>query len=280
MNSNVKVSTGTGARKLFYGVTTFVPQLINPTKAKLSEFLGKDLEKDPEYLTTKDVEGKQVRVLKLDIWGVIPEAEDTKTKITFWLEARHDISRSGKQKYINGQGLTSYNEDPAVMNKNKVWYYGDNQRKAMVGEDLVVDFFINLKNWETDLSKYSLKEGDIPSIFLPLEKLFKQDYSDISPLFEEGRGIKVYVGITSRESEGKTYYDMSIYTKAFIKDYPGIKSFDKIINSLRGEYSAFKKNVAPITSKFQEFSSEDLGVESTSTQEAESMPEYSDDLPF
>jgi hypothetical protein len=166
------------------------------------------------------------------------------------------------------------------MNKNKVWYYGDNQRKAMVGEDLVVDFFINLKNWETDLSKYSLKEGDIPSIFLPLEKLFKQDYSDISPLFEEGRGIKVYVGITSRESEGKTYYDMSIYTKAFIKDYPGIKSFDKIINSLRGEYSAFKKNVAPITSKFQEFSSEDLGVESTSTQEAESMPEYSDDLPF
>jgi hypothetical protein len=280
MNSNVKVSTGTGARKLFYGVTTFVPQLINPTKAKLSEFLGKDLEKDPEYLTTKDVEGKQVRVLKLDIWGVIPEAEDTKTKITFWLEARHDISRSGKQKYINGQGLTSYNEDPAVMNKNKVWYYGDNQRKAMVGEDLVVDFFINLKNWETDLSKYTLKEGDIPSIFLPLEKLFKQDYSDISPLFEEGRGIKVYVGITSRESEGKTYYDMSIYTKAFIKDYPGIKSFDKIINSLRGEYSAFKKNVAPITSKFQEFSSEDLGVESTSTQEAESMPEYSDDLPF
>jgi hypothetical protein len=280
MNSNVKVSTGTGARKLFYGVTTFVPQLINPTKAKLSEFLGKDLEKDPEYLTTKDVEGKQVRVLKLDIWGVIPEAEDTKTKITFWLEARHDISRSGKQKYINGQGLTSYNEDPAVMNKNKVWYYGDNQRKAMVGEDLVVDFFINLKNWETDLSKYSLKEGDIPSIFLPLEKLFKQDYSDISPLFEEGRGIKVYVGITSRESEGKTYYDMSIYTKAFIKDYPGIKSFDKIINSLRGEYSAFKKNVAPITSKFQEFSSEDLGVESTSTQEAESMPEYSDELPF
>jgi hypothetical protein len=261
-------------------VTTFVPQLINPTKAKLSEFLGKDLEKDPEYLTTKDVEGKQVRVLKLDIWGVIPEAEDTKTKITFWLEARHDISRSGKQKYINGQGLTSYNEDPAVMNKNKVWYYGDNQRKAMVGEDLVVDFFINLKNWETDLSKYTLKEGDIPSIFLPLEKLFKQDYSDISPLFEEGRGIKVYVGITSRESEGKTYYDMSIYTKAFIKDYPGIKSFDKIINSLRGEYSAFKKNVAPITSKFQEFSSEDLGVESTSTQEAESIPEYSDELPF
>jgi hypothetical protein len=280
MNSNVKISTGTGARKLFYGVTTFVPQLINPTKAQLSEFLGKDLEKDPEYLTTKDVEGKQVRVLKLDIWGVLPEAEDTKTKITFWLEARHDISRSGKQKYINGQGLTSYNEDPSVMNKNKMWYYGDNQRKAMVGEDLVVDFFINLKNWETDLSKYTLKEGDIPGIFLPLEKLFKQDYSDINPLFEEGRGIKVYVGITSRESDGKTYYDMSIYTKAFIKDYPGIKSFDKIINSLRGEYSSFKKNVAPITSKFQEFNSEDLEAETTSSQEGESMPEYSDDLPF
>jgi hypothetical protein len=280
MNSNVKISTGTGARKLFYGVTTFVPQLINPTKAQLSEFLGKDLEKDPEYLTTKDVEGKQVRVLKLDIWGVLPEAEDTKTKITFWLEARHDISRSGKQKYINGQGLTSYNEDPSVMNRNKMWYYGDNQRKAMVGEDLVVDFFINLKNWETDLSKYTLKDGDIPSIFLPLEKLFKQDYSDINPLFEEGRGIKVYVGITSRESDGKTYYDMSIYTKAFIKDYPGIKSFDKIINSLRGEYSSFKKNVAPITSKFQEFNSEDLEAETTSSQEGESMPEYSDDLPF
>jgi len=108
MNNNVKTSSGSGTRKLFYGVSTFIPSMINPNKAALASFLGKDLEKEPEYLTTKDIDGKQVRVLKLDIWGTLPQAENTKTKITFWLEARHDISKSGKQKYINGQGLTSY----------------------------------------------------------------------------------------------------------------------------------------------------------------------------
>jgi hypothetical protein len=282
MNSNVKISTGGGAKKLFYGVSTFIPSMINPNKSTLSEFLGRDLEKEPEYLTTKDLDGKQVRVLKLDIWGTLPQAENTKTKITFWLEARHDISRSGKQKYINGQGLTSYNEDPSVMNKNKMWYYGENQRKAMVGEDTVVDFFINLKNWETDLSKYTMRDGDIPSIFLPLEKLFKQDYSDINPLFEEGRGIRVYVGIRSSESNGKTYYDMDIYTKAFIKDYPGAKNFDKIINALKGEYSSFKKNIAPITANFLEFDPNELMSEEADM----TMPSpsndmgFSDDLPF
>jgi len=150
----------------------------------------------------------------------------------------------------------------------------------MVGEDTVVDFFINLKNWETDLSKYTMRDGDVPSIFLPLEKLFKQDYSDINSLFEEGRGIKVYVGIRSSESNGKTYYDMDLYTKAFIKDYPGAKNFDKIINALKGEYSAFKKNIAPITSKFQEFNPDELLMEdSTETTSSNDMG-FSDELPF
>lgn len=282
MNNNVKISTNSGSiQKLFYGITTFVPELINPNKQTLGAYLGRDLEKEPEYLTSKDIDGKLTRVLKLDIWGVLPEADNTKTKVTFWLEARHDVSKSGKQKYINGQGFTSYNEDPSVMNKTKNWYYGDNQRKAMVGEDLVVNFFIILKNWETELSKYSLKDGDIPSIFLPLEKLFKQDYSDISPLFEEKRGIKVYVGITTREKDDKTYYDMSIYTKAFMKDYPGIKSYAKIIDALKGEYSSFKKNIAPISESFKEFDPNELTTEAESVVDQEfTGSTYSDDLPF
>ena len=127
-----------------------------------------------------------------------------------------------------------------------------------------------------------MRDGDIPSIFLPLEKLFKQDYSDINPLFEEGRGIRVYVGIRSSEGNGKTYYDMDIYTKAFIKDYAGTKNFDKIINALKGEYSSFKKNIAPITSSFLEFDPNELmaeGEEETMTSSSNDA-KFDDELPF
>jgi hypothetical protein len=75
---------------------------------------------------------------------------------------------------------------------------------------------------------------------------------------------------------------MDIYTKAFIKDYPGAKNFDKIINALKGEYSSFKKNIAPITANFLEFDPNELMSEEADM----TMPSpsndmgFSDDLPF
>src|SRR5574343_817363 len=79
----------------WYGVGDFQPIMINPTKEDLSVFLGRAINNDLNYLSTKNIDGKDVKQLRLDIWGEIPGSEERnviKTKITFFLEGRYDIS--------------------------------------------------------------------------------------------------------------------------------------------------------------------------------------------
>jgi hypothetical protein len=274
MNNNVKTASNTTTFKKYYGVGSFQPLMINPNSKDLGTFLNRQINTEPQYLTTKNIDGKDVKSLRIDIWGILPKV-DVKTKITFWLEGRYDVSRSGKTKMINGQGFATYVEDLSILNKNKNWYYTDNARKCIKGEDIVVDFFVKLMNWETELSKFTLKDGDTPQIFLPVENLFKGDFSDLQKLVLENKTIKVYAGIKSRQVDNNTYYDMEIYSKAFMKDNPNKKGAKEIIDALMGEYSSFSGNIAPISETLEEFNIE--AVKAEISQKAETL---SEDNPF
>ena len=277
MNNNVKTASNTTTFKKYYGVGSFQPLMVNPNAKDLGLFLNRQLTSEPQYLTTKNIEGQEIKSLRIDIWGILPKV-DVKTKVTFWLEGRHDVARSGKTKMINGQGFATYVEDLSVLNKNKTWYYTENARKCIKGEDLVVEFFVKLMNWETDLSKYTLKDGDTPQIFLPLEKLFKGDFSDLQQLVIENKTIKVYCGIKSRQVDNNTYYDMEIYSKSFMKDNPNKKGAKDIIDALMGEYSGFSGNIAPISETLEEFNPEEITNNSSSTVTATAT--LSADNPF
>ena len=264
MNNNVKTASNTTTFKKYYGVGSFQPLMVNPNAKDLGLFLNRQLTSEPQYLTTKNIEGQEVKSLRIDVWGTLPKV-DVKTKVTFWLEGRYDVARSGKTKMINGQGFATYVEDLSVLNKNKTWYYTENARKCIKGEDLVVEFFVKLMNWETDLSKYTLKDGDTPQIFLPLEKLFKGDFSDLQQLVLENKTIKVYCGIKSRQVDNNTYYDMEIYSKSFMKDNPNKKGAKDIIDALMGEYGGFSGNIAPISETLEEFNPEEINNNNSST---------------
>jgi len=257
MNNNVKTASSNPAIKKYYGVGSFQPIMVNPNGKDLGAFLNRQITSEPQYLTTKNVEGQEVKSLRVDIWGLLP-AVDVKTKVTFWLEGRYDVARSGKTKMINGQGFATYVEDLSVLNKNKTWYYTENARKCIKGEDAVVEFFVKLMNWETDLSKYTLKDGDTPQIFLPIENLFKGDFADLQKLVLDNKTIKVYCGIKSRQVDNNTYYDMEIYSKAFMKDNPNRKGAKEIIDALMGEYGGFSGNIAPISETLEEFNPEEI----------------------
>jgi hypothetical protein len=275
MNNNAKTASNTTTFKKYYGVGSFQPLMVNPNAKDLGTFLNRQLTSEPQYLTTKNIDGKEVKSLRIDVWGVLPKV-DVKTKVTFWLEGRYDVARSGKTKMINGQGFATYVEDLSVLNKNKTWYYTDNARKCIKGEDLVVDFFVKLMNWETDLSKYTLKDGDTPQIFLPVESLFKGDFSDLQKLVLENKTIKVYCGIKSRQVDNNTYYDMEIYSKAFMKDNPNKKGAKEIIDALMGEYSGFSGNIAPISETLEEFDIESVKANTPSQTQSSA----SEDNPF
>jgi hypothetical protein len=257
MNNNIKTASSNPAIKKYYGVGSFQPIMVNPSGKDLGAFLNRQITSEPQYLTTKNVEGQEVKSLRVDIWGLLP-AVDVKTKVTFWLEGRYDVARSGKTKMINGQGFATYVEDLSVLNKNKTWYYTENARKCIKGEDAVVEFFVKLMNWETDLSKYTLKDGDTPQIFLPIENLFKGDFADLQKLVLDNKTIKVYCGIKSRQVDNNTYYDMEIYSKAFMKDNPNRKGAKEIIDALMGEYGGFSGNIAPISETLEEFNPEEI----------------------
>jgi hypothetical protein len=272
---NIKTSTQSeGEFTKYYGCGVFKPLMVNPTASDLGTFLNKKIENEPQYLTNKFVDGKEVKSLRIDVWGTI-ESVEVKTKITFWLEGRHDVSRSGNFKMINGQGLTTYNID--TINKNKTWYYTENARKAVVGEEQVMAFIIKLMNIENRLEKYSLVDGDTPNFLLPLEQFFKGDVSIIQNMINKGNEIKAYFGITPREIDGKTYYDMVAYNKEFA--YAKAKTPTPIINALKGEYSSFTKNIAPISETLEVFDPNTIKATATSGQSG-TTASFSDDLPF
>jgi hypothetical protein len=244
--------------------------MVNPNGKDLGAFLNRQITSEPQYLTTKNVEGQEVKSLRIDIWGLLP-AVDVKTKVTFWLEGRYDVARSGKTKMINGQGFATYVEDLSVLNKNKTWYYTENARKCVKGEDTVVEFFVKLMNWETDLSKYTLKDGDTPQIFLPIENLFKGDFADLQKLVLDNKTIKVYCGIKSRQVDNNTYYDMEIYSKAFMRDNPNRKGAKEIIDALMGEYGGFSGNIAPISETLEEFNPEEIKANTSSQTQSSTL---------
>lgn len=269
--NNIKTSTQSeGEFVKYYGCGVFQPLMVNPNANDLGTFLNKKFEKEPEYLTTKFIDGQNVKSLRIDVWGTIPSVE-VKTKITFWLEGRHDVSRSGNSKFINGQGLTTYNLEG--VNKNKTWYYTENARKALVGEEQLMTFVIKLMNIENRLDKYTLKDGDTPEFLLPVADFFKGEVNLLQDLVNKGNEIKVYFGITPREIDGKTYYDMVAYNKEFA--YAKAKTPTPIINALNGEYSTFTKNIAPISETLEVFDPSTI-VKATATKSAG----FSDDLPF
>jgi hypothetical protein len=250
--------------------------MVNPSAKDLGAFLNRQIPTEPQYITNKSMDGKEFKGLRIDVWGVLPKV-DVKTKVTFWLEGRYDVAKSGKTKMINGQGFATYVEDLSILNKNKNWYFTDNARKCLKGEDTVVDFFVKLMNWETDLSKFTLKDGDTPQIFLPVEKLFNGDFTDLQKLVLENKTIKVYCGIKSRTVDNNTYYDMEIYSKAFMKDNPNKKGAKEIIDALMGEYSGFSGNIAPISETLEEFNVEEI---QTMKKEIETQSADIADNPF
>jgi hypothetical protein len=241
--------------KMYYGITDFKPMIVNPNKKELSNFLGKELKYDPKYIFEKNGIDK----LKLDIYGVLPEGNNSKTKVSFWFEDRLDISKSGKQKYINGQGLTSYN-----LEKLPKHIYTKNFRESYVGEEFLVNFLSKLLSWKVDVLK--MKAGEYPDNFINVPNLFKENFSEIEKSISRDKTVKVYVGVVSQNN----YLESAIYNKLFLNSMA--KNLNPIIEALSSQYTSFYGNIAPIQENFV------LGPVNTTPPPKED--DFDENLPF
>lgn len=251
--------------KMWYGITDFKPLLINPNKQDLEKFLGRTISYDPRYEFEKD--GRFT--VKLDIYGVLPKANDQNTKLTLWLDRELDVSRNGNQKFINGQGLTSYKTEglPKTI-------YTKNFRKAYRGEEGIAMFLSKLTPWKIHLEK--MTDGQTPEYFVDIERLLKGDVSFIQKLLGLKNTIKVYVGVVPSGTSG--FMESIVYPKLFLNTLA--TNMTPMINALTSQYTPFKGNIAPIQETFEQGlisreSGESVGAE---TPMVESV--IDDELPF
>ena len=227
-------SMGGGNFDNFVGVGSFRVLGVNPTKAELEKFYGREMQNEPVYITDKtDNEGKsykQVRVtfmIQADLNYENGKAidcnkalkEPLKTTVSFFVDNRYFYNRDKtKVQVIDKYGRTAWvTIEQAKNHQIPVYSNGpakldSNYRPAYRGEEELTQFILNYLN-VTPIDTYNSTTGEWVTNSHPedcegnLEKI--QDYfkGDVSELKEfltyiPTNRIKMLMGIRT-DNEGK-----------------------------------------------------------------------------
>ena len=252
-----KVRTG-GEFTLKVGVGEVEVVAVNPDREELNALLGRELEKDPEYLGEKEVEGltSKVKTLRLSIY--VKNKQDGKVdQITFFLEDRERLNKDGnKTQYINSVGTTTWAASEADLPD---WFTKRDYRIAKVGEG---DFYEFLQAW---LSKLDYRDAET-TLALDWKKLMANNMKEIREQIDGAYCDSIVVAYTVRNvqvtdkdtDEVSTKQYQAISTKGFIPGY-NYKFFKtrkfttEILDILREkkpkELKAYEKFAVKVTDK-------------------------------
>ena len=149
--SNGQASTEGSAIKRYTGVASVFVKGVNPNKEELEKFFERELDNDPEYVTTTEVDGENIPQVRID---VLVEADpdkydvDFKSRVTFFLRKRHIFTRdNSKVRVIDKYGypgwatkeeLASHAQLKSANGKNM--RISTSYRPAYEGEVELIDF--------------------------------------------------------------------------------------------------------------------------------------------
>ena len=219
-------------RILFTGVVPLKIIAVNPTKKKLEEIYGREIEKEPEYISADENGVKKVRLdfiaktvpnekLGIDIEEIV--------KVTYFLEDKPKISSNGKLQVINVYGETQWaTKDELKANKladNLSFYPTKGMRPAYTGEEDLTNFVRTLleipkrQAWNTsiggfaDIKDISLAEGILDNV----KKYFDGDISEILSAVSSFPNNKVKLPAGVKTTEDNKQYQ-SFATKCPIRN--------------------------------------------------------------
>lgn len=183
VNSN---PVSTGKQSLYCGPQMFRPQLINPTRAQLNQFLGSDKKTDEiNYNFETTIQGEVVDSVRVVMWGYFTNSKGEEYKgclDPLWVKNAHMKSKDGtKSCWINPYGRVAWAATPKDVNYN---WYSVSSRKAIWGEDALMDFFINLIGINTFYST-TMDSAAVPDFikkeetYINIDKIFSKDYSEL-----------------------------------------------------------------------------------------------------
>ena len=215
--------------KRYVGIAPVRVLAVNPTKKELEAIYGTTLDKEPEYLGSREVDGKNVPFVRVDFIVSTDESKSgvaMTTKASFFVRKQFMMNRDATKvkvvdKYARTAWVTqdefknklvpTYKNGPArIDNDYRMLYQGEEELLIFVKNYLGiadVDEFVD-GTW-----RMKAKPEDYTAGFNDMEKWFKGDISEIKSAIAmmPDNYIKLLFGVRTTD-EGKEYQD--VFTRA------------------------------------------------------------------
>lgn len=227
-------STESAEFKKYIGVAPVYVLSVNPTKDEMESILDTSLEKDPEYVTTMEVDGKEVPnaritfLTKPDATKVGFEAPVMNVTMFLRKEYRYNKDKT-KVQIIDKYGRTAwvtieqaknreipvYSNGPANIDKD--------YRPAYIGEEELTNFikcYLNIPNvmkYVNNTWELVKNPEECECRLEDIEKYFNGDFSELKGAIalQPNNKIKVMFGVRTN-NEGKEY--QTAYTNMFLRN--------------------------------------------------------------
>jgi hypothetical protein len=253
-----------GGVKLMTGLVPMMVVAVNPSKKELEQIYGRDLEKEPEYISADEAGVKKLRVdfiMKTVINDKLGCNEEIITKVPFFLEDKPAYTSDGSKVYM----LNLYGENACIpvedakkntLPDNMQWYNTTKMRPAYRGEIELVGF---LKQY-LGIPNRQFKDRVIPDVSkaeIQLEKIKNYFSGDIKEFvsvvnIRKATNIVLLAGGVRTTDDNKQY--QAWYLKKPLKY--GTTNLDYIKRDISERQSQMNVDFGPADLRFRIYSNE------------------------
>ena len=259
-----------GGARLMTGLVPMMVLAVNPSKKELESIYGRDLEKEPEYISADEAGVRKLRVdfiMKTVINDKMGCKEEIITKVPFFLEDKPAYnSDETKVSMLNLYGESTWipleNAKSGVMPDNMSWFNTTKMRPAYRGEIELVGF---LKQY-LGIPNRAFKDKVIPDITkaeIQLEKIKSYFTGDIKEFvnvvnIRKETNIVVLAGGVRTTDDNKQY--QAWYLKKPLKY--GTTNLEYIKRDISERQSQMNVDFGPMDLGFRIYSNEPTVINS------------------
>ena len=253
-----------GGARLMTGLVPMMVVAVNPSKKELEAIYGRDLEKEPEYISADEAGVKKLRIdfiMKTVINDKLGCNEEIITKVPFFLEDRPAYTSDGSKVYM----LNLYGENACIpvedakkntLPENMQWYNTTKMRPAYRGEIELVGF---LKQY-LGIPNRAFKDKVIPDVSkaeIQLEKIKSYFNGDIKEFvsvvnLRKPTNIVLLAGGVRTTDDNKQY--QTWYLKKPLKY--GTQNLEYIKRDIAERQSQLNVDFGPADLKFRIYNNE------------------------
>lgn len=264
ISSGVETKETQGGARLMTGLVPMMVVAVNPSKKELEQIYGRDLEKEPEYISADEAGVKKLRVdfiMKTVINDKLGCNEEIIAKVPFFLEDKPAYTSDGSKVYM----LNLYGENACIpvedakkntLPDNMQWYNTTKMRPAYRGE---IELVLFLKAY-LGIPNRAYKDKVIPDVSkaeIQLEKIKSYFNGDIKEFvsvvnLRKPTNIVLLPGGVRTTDDNKQY--QAWYLKKPLKY--GTTNLDYVKRDIAERQSQMNVDFGPADLKFRIYNNE------------------------